>query len=75
MSKDSRALHFELVWKDISKILKPIGQLPDKACFDYKEVLELQSKLREPGNTITDTAQASILKKELACLLLKNLVN
>ena len=68
-------LHFEEMWKEISKTLKPLGQMPDKASLDYKQILIIYSEIIESGNNIKDQAQASILKKELACTLLKNLVN
>lgn len=63
------------MWIEISKILKPIGQLPDKASIDYHEVLMKYSELRHPGNKIRDIVQASILRKELTMSILRNLVN
>jgi hypothetical protein len=68
-------LHFEEMWKEIGKTLRPLGQMPDKADLDYKQILIIYSEIRESGNAIRDLAQVSILKKELACNLLKNLVN
>jgi hypothetical protein len=68
-------LHFEAMWKDIAKTLKPLGQMPDKASLDYRQIFILHSEIRESGNIIKDLAQISILRKELACSLLKNLVN
>ena len=70
-----QTLHFEEMWKEIVKTLKPLGQMPDKASLDYKQILIAYSEMRESGNIIKDLAQASILKKEIVCLLLKNLVN
>ena len=70
-----QTLQFEEMWKEIGKTLKPLGQMPDKASLDYKQILIIYSEIRESGNTIKDLAQASILKKELACILLRNLVN
>jgi hypothetical protein len=75
MIENSQTLQFEAMWEDISKTLKPIGQMPDKASLDYKQIQVLYSELRESGNTIRDLAQISIFKKELACNILKNLVN
>lgn len=75
MSKNHQALHFETMWTDIGKTLKPLGQMPDKASLDYGQISILHLELRESGNIIRDCAQISILKKELACSLLKNLVN
>ena len=72
---DHQALHFEAMWKEIGKTLKPLGQMPDKASLDYRQIYILYSELRESGSIIKDWAQVSILKKELACSLLKNLVN
>ena len=63
------------MWKEIGKTLRPLGQMPDKADLDYKQILIIYSEIRESGNAIRDLAQVSILKKELACNLLKNLVN
>ena len=70
-----QTLHFEEMWKEIGKTLKPLGQMPDKADLDYKQILIIYSDMIEHGNAIRDLAQVSILKKELACNLLKNLVN
>lgn len=70
-----QTLHFEAMWKEIGKTLKPLGMMPDKASLDYKQILIIHSEISESGNTIKDLAQASILKKELVCSLLKNLVN
>jgi hypothetical protein len=72
---NQQTLHFEEMWKEIGKTLKPLGQMPDKASLDYKQILIIYSEIMESGNIIKDQAQASILKKELACSLLKNLVN
>jgi hypothetical protein len=71
----NQALHFEEMWKEISKTLKPLGQMPDKASLDYRQIFVLYSEIREPRNIIKDQAQVSILKKELAFAFLKNLVN
>lgn len=73
--KNHQVLHFEAMWKEIGKTLKPLGQMPDKASLDYRQIFILYSEIREPGSIIKDQAQASILKKELACAFLKNLVN
>ena len=70
-----QTVHFEEMWNEIGKTLKPLGQMPDKASLDYKQILIIHSEIRESGNIIKDLAQASILKKELVCSLLKNLVN
>lgn len=71
----NQALHFEEMWKEIGKTLKPLGQMPDKASLDYRQIFVLYSEIRELGSIIKDQAQISILKKELACTFLKNLVN
>ena len=73
--KNHQALHFEAMWKEIGKTLKPLGQMPDKASLDYRQIFVLYSEIRESGSIIKDQAQISILKKELACAFLKNLVN
>ena len=70
-----QTLQFEEMWKEIGKTLKPLGQMPDKASLDYNQILIMYSEIIESGNIIKDQAQASILKKELACTLLRNLVN
>jgi len=75
MIENHQALQFESMWKNISKTLKPLGQMPDKASLDYKQILVLHSELIESGNTVRDLAQISILKKELAYSSLKNLLN
>ncbi len=74
MTENLQALYFEAMWKDIGKILKPLGKMPDKASLDYRQILIIHSAIRQSG-IIRDWAQISILKKELACSLLKNLVN
>jgi len=73
--KNHQVLHFEAMWKEIGKTLKPLGQMPDKASLDYRQIFVLYSEIRESGSIIKDQAQVSILKKELACTFLKNLVN
>ena len=75
MTENSQTLQFEAMWNEISKTLKPIGQMPDKASLDYRQIFILYSEIRESGGNIRDRAQISILKKGLACSLLKNLVN
>ena len=70
-----QALHFEAMWKEIGKTLNPLGQMPDKASLDYRQIFILYSEIRESGSIIRDWAQISVLKKELACAMLKNLVN
>lgn len=71
----NQASYFEEMWKEIGKTLKPLGQMPDKASLDNRQIFVLHSKIRESGSIIKDQAQISILKKELACAFLKNLVN
>lgn len=71
----NQALYFEAMWKEIGKTLKPLGQMPDKASLDYRQIFVLYSEIRDLGSIIKDQAQVSILKKELACAFLKNLVN
>jgi hypothetical protein len=72
---DQKSLQFETMWSEISKILKPLGQLPDKASIDYQEALIKFAELRSPENKIRDLAQVSILRKELTMSILRNLVN
>ena len=70
-----QALQFETVWKEIEKTLKPLGMMPDKASLDYNQILALHLTLEKSGNVLRDCAQVSILRKELSCIVLNNLVN
>jgi hypothetical protein len=72
---NSQAFQLEVMWKEISKTLKPLGKLPDKASLDHSQIRMLYSELRDSGNIFRDLAQVDVLKKYLSCTLLENLVN
>ncbi|MGI0087690.1 MAG: hypothetical protein ACREBI_06980 [Nitrosotalea sp.] len=65
MTEDQRKLTLEEMWEDIGRILIPLGQMPDKASMDEKQVQEFYSNLSAAYTIFKDLVQVAILKKEI----------
>ncbi len=65
MTEKQRKPTLEEMWKHIGRILIPMGQMPDKASMDDKQVQELYSGLIAADRTFKDLVQIAIFKKEI----------
>ncbi|MGI0102542.1 MAG: hypothetical protein ACREA7_08115 [Nitrosotalea sp.] len=65
MTEEQRKLTLEEMWEDIGRILIPLGQMPDKASMDEKQVQEFHSNLTVDDRIFKDLVQVAIFKKEI----------
>jgi len=65
MTEERRKPTVEEMWSHIGRILTPMGQMPDKASIDDRQLQELYSSLTAADRTFKDLVQVAIFKKEI----------